>query len=147
MVRPWVDVQEDEPEGEEQPSDGGSPEDTGSSRIERYCAAVEGNSAWGGQLELQALACALKRAIRVYSVDMDVLDIGSEFAGKGPWSSIMNPYSPVACCCCCLCLHRAKLSHSSTSASKVHGCFDYKRCLPLGCAVIATFHDSSPCYP
>jgi hypothetical protein len=98
-------VQEDETEGEERPSDGDPPEDAGSSWIERYCASVEGTAAWGGQLELQALACALKRAIRVYSVDMDVLDIGAEYAGKGPWTPTIKMTPVVACCCRCLRLH------------------------------------------
>jgi OTU domain-containing protein 6 len=43
--------------------------------------AVENSAAWGGQLELGALAQALRRHIAVYSVGMPRVDMGLEFKG------------------------------------------------------------------
>lgn len=85
-----VDVQEDDLDEEQQQNDGDPAEDANSSRIERYCARVEGTAAWGGQIELQALACVLKRGIRVYSANMDVVDVGTEYTGKAPWTPLVK---------------------------------------------------------
>ncbi|CAK0784589.1 hypothetical protein CVIRNUC_007793 [Coccomyxa viridis] len=51
-------------------------------RFEEYCSEVEKSSAWGGQLELEALSRAYQRRITVYSVGMPPVDMGPEF--KGP---------------------------------------------------------------
>ena len=50
---------------------------------DRYCAAVEGSPVWGGNLELQALSAALRRAIHVHQASGLVHDFGAEFA-DGP---------------------------------------------------------------
>ena len=46
-----------------------------------YCDEVEKSAAWGGQLELQALAGAYERHITVYSVGMPPVEMGKEFEG------------------------------------------------------------------
>ncbi|KAF8065793.1 OTU5 [Scenedesmus sp. PABB004] len=51
---------------------------------ERYCYALETTAAWGGHLELQALARALRRQIRVHAVGMAALSVGDEHAGAAP---------------------------------------------------------------
>ena len=56
----------------------------GDDAFEAYCTEVESTAAWGGQVEIQALAQALKAHVRVYSVGMPVLDAGDEFKGVGP---------------------------------------------------------------
>ncbi len=68
--------QEDGEEGE------GGPE----AAFEAYCCAVENSAAWGGQLELRALAQALRRHIAVYSVGMPRVDMGPEFQGGSPFN-------------------------------------------------------------
>lgn len=52
--------------------------------FETYCANVESTSTWGGQLELQALAHALKRPIKVYSSDAPVLTMGDTDSTSKP---------------------------------------------------------------
>jgi hypothetical protein len=44
---------------------------------------VQDTAAWGGQVELGALARALRRQIRVFAVGMPLLTLGDEFAGEG----------------------------------------------------------------
>jgi OTU domain-containing protein 6 len=44
---------------------------------------VQDTATWGGQVELGALARALRRQIRVYAVGMPLLTLGDEFAGEG----------------------------------------------------------------
>ena len=51
-------------------------------RFEEYCSEVEKSSAWGGQLELEALSRAYQRHITVYSVGMPPVEMGPEFKGK-----------------------------------------------------------------
>jgi hypothetical protein len=49
------------------------PEEEGAdpeAHFEEYCVTIEETAAWGGHLELQALASALKRRITVYGVGM-----------------------------------------------------------------------------
>ncbi|GJP37373.1 hypothetical protein CLOM_g21786 [Closterium sp. NIES-68] len=46
----------------------------------RYCHEVEHTAAWGGQLELQALAQSLRRHIIVYSADLPDVNLGLEYA-------------------------------------------------------------------
>ena len=43
--------------------------------FEDYCYEVENTAAWGGQLELGALATALQKHIRVYAVGMPVVEV------------------------------------------------------------------------
>ena len=50
-----------------------------------YCDKVEKSAAWGGQLELKALAGAYERHITVYSVGMPPVEMGKEF--EGAWRS------------------------------------------------------------
>ena len=77
--------QEDDEDGGE-----GSPE----AAFEAYCCAVENSAAWGGQLELRALAQALRRHIAVYSVGMPRVDMGTEFQGGVPFN-----FSPIPQVC------------------------------------------------
>lgn len=51
--------------------------------FEAYCTELESTAAWGGQVELQALAGALQSHIVVYSVGLPVLEMGEEFKGTG----------------------------------------------------------------
>lgn len=49
--------------------------------FERYCDDVEATATWGGHVELQALASALKRRIVVYGVGMQPQTLGEGFEG------------------------------------------------------------------
>lgn len=48
---------------------------------EAYCSQVQDTAAWGGHIEIQALALALKAHVRVHTADMTPVDIGEEFEG------------------------------------------------------------------
>jgi OTU domain-containing protein 6 len=52
--------------------------------FEVYCHKIEATAAWGGHVEIQALSQALKAHVRVYSVGLPVLDIGTEYSELGP---------------------------------------------------------------
>lgn len=52
-----------------------SPEDA----FATYCDRLANTADWGGQLELRALACALRTPIEVFSAEGDVLVMGGEF--------------------------------------------------------------------
>ncbi|KXZ45272.1 hypothetical protein GPECTOR_56g368 [Gonium pectorale] len=52
-------------------------------QLEAYCAELEGTAAWGGQLELGALAQVLKRQIKVYACGMPPVTLGDEHAAAG----------------------------------------------------------------
>eukprot|EP00898_Chlorokybus_atmophyticus_P008650 jgi/Chlat1/8787/Chrsp90S09250 len=45
-----------------------------------YCDKMGGTAAWGGQLELRALACMLRRPIHVHAVGLPLVVMGEEFA-------------------------------------------------------------------
>ena len=47
-----------------------------------YCDRVASTADWGGQLELRALACALRTPIEVFSAEADVLVMGAEFGNE-----------------------------------------------------------------
>eukprot|EP00897_Mesotaenium_endlicherianum_P002273 jgi/Mesen1/2073/ME000151S01334 len=49
-------------------------------RFEQYCLEVETTALWGGQLELGALAQALRKQIIVYSADLPEVEMGSEYS-------------------------------------------------------------------
>ena len=49
----------------------------------KYCDDVEDSAAWGGQMELGALAKAVGRCIKVYSAHMPVVVMGEEFQAQG----------------------------------------------------------------
>jgi len=69
--RPFVDeCAEDTPEAD--------------ARWEAYVRDVESTTTWGGQLEIMALAKALKRRIQVFSATMPVVVMGEEFADAPP---------------------------------------------------------------
>lgn len=52
---------------------------------ERYCCELESTAAWGGHLELSALADALQRHITVHAVGMAPLSLGEAHgAASGP---------------------------------------------------------------
>ena len=51
--------------------------------FEAYCAEVESTAAWGGQVELQALAQVLRCHIMVYAVGLPPLELGEGFAAAG----------------------------------------------------------------
>ncbi|KAL4109436.1 hypothetical protein PRIC1_001136 [Phytophthora ramorum] len=55
-----------------------SPEDA----FATYCDRVANTADWGGQLELRALACALRTPIEVFSAEGDVLVMGGEFVNE-----------------------------------------------------------------
>ncbi|KAH7283689.1 hypothetical protein KP509_34G019600 [Ceratopteris richardii] len=48
-------------------------------RFERYCHEVEATASWGGQLELDAIARALRRHIIVFSANLPEVEMGKEF--------------------------------------------------------------------
>ena len=50
-------------------------------QFEEYCEAVEGTAAWGGQIELQALAQAIERHVLVHCVGLPVVEQGTEYKG------------------------------------------------------------------
>ncbi|KAK9809985.1 hypothetical protein WJX72_003005 [[Myrmecia] bisecta] len=52
--------------------------------FQKYCREVEDTAAWGGQVELGALAHSLQRHIIVYSVGLPAVDMGIEYKGKAP---------------------------------------------------------------
>eukprot|EP00271_Cylindrocystis_brebissonii_P000207 TRINITY_DN10248_c2_g2_i1.p1 TRINITY_DN10248_c2_g2~~TRINITY_DN10248_c2_g2_i1.p1 ORF type:complete len:407 (+),score=80.97 TRINITY_DN10248_c2_g2_i1:69-1223(+) len=49
-------------------------------KFHRYCQEVESSSAWGGQLELEALAHALKKHITVVSADLPDVNMGVQYS-------------------------------------------------------------------
>ncbi len=49
----------------------------------KYCEKVSETAAWGGQVELGALARALQRQIKVYAVGMPEVTLGDEFSSQG----------------------------------------------------------------
>lgn len=55
----------------------------GDDAFDAYCREVETTAAWGGQVELQALAQALQSHILVYSAGLPVVELGEEFKGTG----------------------------------------------------------------
>ncbi|KAL4431981.1 hypothetical protein ABPG77_000248 [Micractinium sp. CCAP 211/92] len=55
----------------------------GGDAFEAYCQEIETTAAWGGQVELQALAQALQSHILVYSAGLPVVELGEEFKGTG----------------------------------------------------------------
>ncbi|EFN50896.1 hypothetical protein CHLNCDRAFT_141719 [Chlorella variabilis] len=55
----------------------------GDDLFEAYCTELETTAAWGGQVELQALAQVLKSHIAVYTVGMPVQDLGEEYKESG----------------------------------------------------------------
>lgn len=57
---------------------------------EQYCRAVAETAAWGGQVELGALAALLQRRITVYSVGMPAVDMGPDAPGAAP-SARLSP--------------------------------------------------------
>ncbi|KAL3672051.1 hypothetical protein V7S43_002715 [Phytophthora oleae] len=52
-----------------------------------YCDRVANTADWGGQLELRALACALRTPIEVFSAEGDVLVMGGEFVNEDDQSA------------------------------------------------------------
>ncbi|CEG38699.1 OTU (ovarian tumor)-like cysteine protease [Plasmopara halstedii] len=57
-----------------------SPEDA----FATYCDQLVNTAVWGGQLELRALACALRAPIEVFSAEGDVLLMGEHFNSVTP---------------------------------------------------------------
>ena len=51
---------------------------------EAYCCEIEATAAWGGQLELRALAHVLRRRILVFSAHMETVEMGCEYGGEAP---------------------------------------------------------------
>lgn len=52
----------------------------GGASFDRYCEQMETTAAWGGQVELGALARTLRKHIKVYSAHLPTIDMGTEFA-------------------------------------------------------------------
>ena len=59
---------------------------------EQYCSAIAETAAWGGQVELGALAALLQRRITVYSVGMPAVHMGPDALGAKPlsWLSLLG---------------------------------------------------------
>ncbi|KAK9822661.1 hypothetical protein WJX81_005494 [Elliptochloris bilobata] len=55
--------------------------DATSDEYEQHCRDIEETAAWGGQVELGALAALLQRRITVYSVGMPAVDMGPDDTG------------------------------------------------------------------
>ena len=51
---------------------------------EEYCDKIEETAAWGGQIELQALAQAIERHIQVHCAGLPLVEQGVEYKGKHP---------------------------------------------------------------
>ncbi|KAG2482912.1 hypothetical protein HYH03_018192 [Edaphochlamys debaryana] len=58
---------------------GGSPGE----QLDAYCEELESTAAWGGQLELGALAQALRRQVKVFTLGMPPVTLGDEHAAAG----------------------------------------------------------------
>lgn len=58
--------------------------DAGNAAWAAYLNDLEHTAAWGGQLELGALAKATRRCVEVYSAGMPTIRMGEAFAGDGP---------------------------------------------------------------
>lgn len=56
---------------------------SGDDAFEAYCTEIETTAAWGGQVELQALAHCLKSHLVVYSVGMPAVEMGEEYKASG----------------------------------------------------------------
>lgn len=62
----------------------------GGDTFARYCDDVERTAAWGGDMELNALAAAMQRHIQVHCVGMPPVDFGASFKGMLPASSLLD---------------------------------------------------------
>jgi OTU domain-containing protein 6 len=51
-------------------------------QLEGYCNAIESTAAWGGQVELKALAQALQCCIKVHAAGTPLLEMGIEFCHR-----------------------------------------------------------------
>ncbi|EFJ17778.1 hypothetical protein SELMODRAFT_5172, partial [Selaginella moellendorffii] len=65
----------------------------GDVELEDYCREIESTAAWGGQLELEALSHALQKHIFVFSAEMAIVEMGSEFQRDGTNPSIRLSYA------------------------------------------------------
>ena len=74
--------------------------DDSSEVYEQYCRAVAETAAWGGQVELGALAALLQRRITVYSVGMPAVHMGPDAPGATPSArlspAVLNPSSALS---------------------------------------------------
>lgn len=61
---------------EEELGTGGDGDEVDGGAYEAYCADIERTAAWGGHVEVQALAEALQAKITVYAVGMPVVEVG-----------------------------------------------------------------------
>eukprot|EP00252_Welwitschia_mirabilis_P023994 TRINITY_DN6946_c0_g1_i1.p1 TRINITY_DN6946_c0_g1~~TRINITY_DN6946_c0_g1_i1.p1 ORF type:complete len:333 (-),score=91.09 TRINITY_DN6946_c0_g1_i1:189-1187(-) len=59
-------------------------------RFEKYCNEVETTAAWGGQLELEALAHSLKKHMIIFTGNSPEVEMGEEYKSHKP--SIMLAY-------------------------------------------------------
>jgi OTU domain-containing protein 6 len=75
--RPFIDADETVPGG----ADGEETEEIDG--FEAYCAALEGTAVWGGHVEIEALARALKTPVTVYTAGMPTLEVGEEYKEEG----------------------------------------------------------------
>ena len=57
-------------------------DDKNCNNFDDYVTRVEKSAAWGGDLELNALANLYKTRIKVFSANNDPVLIGEEFAGR-----------------------------------------------------------------
>ncbi|EFJ40158.1 hypothetical protein VOLCADRAFT_69916, partial [Volvox carteri f. nagariensis] len=56
---------------------------SGEEQLEGYCRELEETAVWGGQLELGALAQALRKQIKVYAAGLPPVTLGDEHAEEG----------------------------------------------------------------
>ncbi|KAJ8315943.1 hypothetical protein KUTeg_005957 [Tegillarca granosa] len=57
----------------------------------KYCQDVESTTAWGGQIEIQAMSHVLKQPMEVIQSDIQPIKIGEQYEKRGQ-SSIILPY-------------------------------------------------------
>lgn len=58
--------------------------------FEEYCDNIEETAAWGGQIELQALAQAIERHILVHCAGLPVVEQGMEYKGKHTFWTLLE---------------------------------------------------------
>jgi len=87
--------------------------------FEEYCRTVEETAAWGGQVELGALAKLLDRSITVYSVGMPAVRMGPDEPGAAPavWLG--------ASCACCARPHQAPCARQAQAIRACCVCATY----------------------
>lgn len=87
--------------------------------FEEYCRTVEETAAWGGQVELGALAKLLDRSITVYSVGMPAVRMGPDEPGAAPAVWLGES------CACCARPHQAPCARQAQAIRACCVCATY----------------------